>query len=340
LSSTRETILVTGGAGFIGSHTCVVLAEAGYQPVILDNLGNSREDTVARVSELVGRRIELVRGDTRDAALLDRVFREHKIASVMHFADLKAVGQSIEQPLTYYDNNIGGAIQLFAAMRRAEVRRLIFSSSATVYGAAERLPIAEDAPRSASNPYGRTKLMVEDILADLHRAEPGWAIACLRYFNPAGAHPSGLIGEDPKGVPDNLVPFIAQVAAGRRGELSVWGSDYPTPDGTGVRDFVHVMDLAEGHLAAMKYLADHPGLISVNLGSGKGHSVLEMLAAFGKASGRPIPYRLGARRPGDVASSWTDPRLARELLGWQARRGIDEMCADAWRWMQHAGNDK
>lgn len=333
------TILVTGGTGYIGSHTCVALARAGYELLILDNLCNSRADVVDRLEPLCGRRPGFMHGDIRDAAALDALFAAHRIEAVIHFAGLKAVGESVEKPLEYYDNNVHGTLVLLAAMRRAGVRTLVFSSSATVYGDPASVPVREDFPRSATNAYGRSKLMIEDILADLHRAEPGWRIARLRYFNPVGAHESGTLGEDPRGIPNNLLPFVAQVAIGRREFLNVWGDDYPTPDGTGVRDYIHVTDLAEGHVAALRYLARADldaaaRLLTVNLGTGRGYSVLEMVRAFERASGRPVPYRIAARRPGDIAQCWADPALAGELLGWRAARDLDRMCADAWRWQQ------
>ena len=328
-------LLVTGGTGFIGSHTCVTLSEAGHDLLIIDNLSNSRANVADRIGALCGRRPALIQGDIRDAALLDRVFADHSITAVMHFAGLKAVGESVEKPLAYYDNNVGGTVKLLAAMGRAGVKTLVFSSSATVYGDPASVPIREDFPRSATNPYGNTKLVIEDILADLHRAEPDWRIARLRYFNPVGAHTSGLIGEDPQDTPNNLAPYIAQVAAGRREFLSVFGNDYPTPDGTGVRDYIHVMDLAEGHVAALNYLERNRGaLLTVNLGTGRGYSVLEMISTFERASGRAIPYRIATRRPGDIAQCWADPSLAHELLGWRATRGLESMCADAWHWQQ------
>ncbi|MBK7016896.1 MAG: UDP-glucose 4-epimerase GalE [Sulfuritalea sp.] len=328
-------ILVTGGTGFIGSHACVALAQAGHELLILDNLCNSRADVVDRLQRICGRRPLFVEGDVRDSAVLDEVFDRHPVSAVMHFAGLKAVGESVARPLEYYDNNVHGTLQLLAAMRRAEVRTFVFSSSATVYGDPASVPIREDASRSATNSYGRGKLIVEDILADLHLAEPAWRIARLRYFNPVGAHESGLIGEDPRGVPNNLMPFVAQVAAGRRDCLNVWGNDYPTPDGTGVRDYIHVVDLAEGHVAALDYLTREGGLLTVNLGAGRGYSVLEMIRAFEEASGRPVPYRIAERRAGDIAQFWADPSLAKKLLGWKTKRGLDSMCADAWRWQQY-----
>lgn len=328
-------ILVTGGTGYIGSHACVALAQAGHRVLILDNLCNSRADVLDRLATICGRRPRFVEGDVRDSTLLDEVFDRHRVTAVMHFAGLKAVGESLVKPLEYYDNNVHGSLQLLAAMRRAEVGVLVFSSSATVYSDCEGHVFREDNPRAATNPYGRAKLMIEDILADLHLAEPGWRIARLRYFNPVGAHESGLIGEDPQGVPNNLMPFVAQVAAGRREVLKIWGNDYPTPDGTGVRDYIHVVDLAEGHLAALNWLQAQGGLLTVNLGTGRGHSVLEMIQAFEKASGRPVPYRIAERRAGDIAQFWADPSLAKKLLSWEAKRSLDQMCADAWRWQQY-----
>jgi UDP-glucose 4-epimerase len=329
-------ILVTGGNGYIGAHVCVALAQAGHELLILDNLCNSRADVVDRLATICGRRLMFVEGDCRDASVLDDVFDRHPVQAVLHFAGLKAVGESVAKPLEYYDNNVHGTVQLLSAMRRAKVRTFVFSSSATVYGDPASVPIREDFPRSATNPYGRSKLMIEDILADLHVAEPGWRIARLRYFNPVGAHESGLIGEDPQGVPNNLMPYVAQVAAGQREFLNVWGNDYPTPDGTGVRDYIHVVDLAAGHVAALNYLEQQGGLLTVNLGTGRGYSVLDMVRAFSAASGREIPYRIAARRVGDIAQCWADPTLANRLLGWQATRGLEEMCADAWNWQRYA----
>jgi UDP-glucose 4-epimerase len=328
-------ILVTGGTGFIGSHACLALAQAGHELLILDNLCNSRADVVDRLQRICGRRPLFVEGDVRDSAVLDEVFDRHRVTAVMHFAGLKAVGESVARPIEYYENNVHGTLQLLAAMRRAEVRTFVFSSSATVYSDRDGHVYRESSPRDATNPYGRGKLIVEDILADLHLAEPAWRIARLRYFNPVGAHESGLIGEDPRGVPNNLMPFVAQVAAGRRDCLNVWGNDYPTPDGTGVRDYIHVVDLAEGHVAALDYLTREGGLLTVNLGAGRGHSVLEMIQAFEKASGRPVRYRIAERRAGDIAQFWADPSLAKKLLGWETKRGLDQMCADAWRWQQY-----
>ena len=326
-------ILVTGGAGFIGSHTCVALAQAGIPHLILDNFGNSRRSVLERLGRITGVQPLFVEGDVRDADLLARVFAQHPIDGVIHFAALKAVGESVREPLRYYDNNVAGTVALLRAMQVAGVRTLVFSSSATVYGEPATVPIREDFPLSATNPYGWTKLMMEQVLADVDAAEPGqWRIARLRYFNPVGAHESGLIGEDPQGEPGNLLPYVAQVAAGQRASLSVYGNDYPTPDGTGVRDYIHVCDLAEGHVAALRYLNKHPGLLTVNLGMGRPVSVLEMVRAFEQASGRAVRYQLVARRPGDVAQCWADPALAQTLLGWSAQHGVDRMCQDAWRW--------
>ncbi len=326
-------ILVTGGAGFIGSHTCVALAAAQLPYVILDNFSNSRRSVLERIGRITGQAPLWVEGDVRDEALVERVIREHGVDAVVHFAALKAVGESVREPLGYYDNNVAGTVSLLRVMRAAEVRTLVFSSSATVYGEPATVPIREDFPLTATNPYGWTKLMMEQVLADVDRAEPGqWRLARLRYFNPVGAHESGLIGEDPSDVPNNLMPYVTQVAAGIRPALSVYGNDYPTPDGTGVRDYIHVCDLADGHVAALNYLREHPGLLTVNLGTGKPVSVLEMVASFEKASGRPVPYRIVDRRPGDVAQCWADPAMAESLLGWRARHGIDRMCEDAWRW--------
>jgi UDP-glucose 4-epimerase len=328
------TILVTGGAGFIGSHTVVALAEAGYTPLILDNLGNSDVRVLDRLARIIGTAPGFIQGDVRDRELLDRLFRERPIAGVIHFAGLKAVGDSVADPITYYDNNVYGTLVLAAAMQAAGVRTLIFSSSATVYGDPDRSPIPEDAPRRPANPYGRSKLMVEEALTDLHRAHPAWRIALLRYFNPVGAHESGLIGEHPQGKPNNLMPFVCQVAVGLRDKLAVHGGDYPTPDGTGVRDYVHVMDLAEGHVAALRHAEKQPGLVTLNLGTGQGASVLDVVKAFERASGRRIPYDIGPRRPGDVPAYWGDPSLAQATLGWRARRDLDQMCSDSWRWQQ------
>ena len=325
-------ILVTGGTGYIGSHTVVELLAAGKDVLILDNYANSSPKVLERIAKISGRAPAFREGDIRDADGLRALFAAHRIEAVIHFAGLKAVGESVEQPLTYYDNNVNGTLCLLQAMRQAGVRRLVFSSSATVYGDPHHVPIREDFPLQATNPYGRSKLMVEEMLRDLQRAEADWQIAILRYFNPVGAHPSGLIGENPNGIPNNLMPFVAQVAVGKRAQLSVFGNDYPTPDGTGVRDYIHVVDLAQGHLAALAALARSGQSLTVNLGTGQGYSVLDMVRAFEAASGRPVPNQIVARRAGDIATCYADPQLAGELLGWQARRGIGEMCADAWRW--------
>lgn len=324
-------ILVTGGAGFIGSHTCLQLLEEGCELVVLDNLSNSKPEALRRVQQLAGKSLQFVEGDIRDAAVLDTIFHQ-PIEAVIHFAGLKAVGESVAKPLEYYDNNVTGTLSLLAAMHRHGVRTLVFSSSATVYGTPASVPIHENFPRSATNPYGRSKLMVEDILCDLATTEPEWNIAILRYFNPVGAHESGQIGEDPNGTPNNLMPFISQVAIGKRASLNVFGNDYPTPDGTGVRDYIHVVDLADGHLKALQALQDKGGLITVNLGTGQGYSVLDMVKAFETASGKAVPYKITARRPGDIAACWADPTAALETLGWRAQRGIQEMCKDTWRW--------
>jgi UDP-glucose 4-epimerase len=327
-------ILVTGGAGYIGSHTVVELLEAGYEVVVLDNLSNGSREALSRVERITGRPAPLVEGDLRDEALVTRMLAGHRFDAAIHFAGLKAVGESVDKPLAYYDNNVAGTVTLLRALDAAGVRRLVFSSSATVYGDPQRVPIDEDAATGPTNPYGRTKWMIEFILADLARADARWSIANLRYFNPVGAHPSGQIGEDPEGVPNNLMPFVAQVAIGRRERLSVFGGDWPTPDGTGVRDYIHVVDLAQGHVAALRRLLEAPGAWTVNLGTGRGYSVLEMVAAFERASGRKVPYDVVARRAGDIATCYADPARAERLLGWRATRGIDEMCADTWRWQQ------
>ena len=325
-------ILVTGGMGYIGSHTVVELLCRGETVLILDNLCNSSLKVLDRIETIAGRRPAFVKADIRDLGALQAVFRDHHIDSVVHFAGLKAVGESVMKPLAYFENNVSGTLNLLHAMTEVGVRQLVFSSSATVYGDPHTVPIREDFPLSATNPYGRTKLMIEDILRDLLVADPEWRIAILRYFNPVGAHASGLIGESPNGIPNNLMPFVSQVAVGQRNELSVFGSDYPTPDGTGVRDYIHVVDLALGHLAALDALARSGGMLTVNLGTGQGYSVLDMVRAFETASGRSIPYRLVDRRPGDISSCYADPALAEAVLGWRATRGIEEMCSDTWRW--------
>ncbi|NCT67336.1 MAG: UDP-glucose 4-epimerase GalE [Rhodanobacteraceae bacterium] len=323
-------ILVTGGAGYIGSHTCVALLERGHDVVVLDNFANSSRVAVERIAELAGRPVALVEGDVRDRVLLERVLA-HDIEAVIHFAALKAVGESCAQPLRYFDNNIGGTITLLQAMAATGVAHLVFSSSATVYGAQRRVPVAEDAPLSVTNPYGRTKLVMEQLIGDACAADPSFAAVLLRYFNPVGAHSSGRIGEDPRGEPNNLMPYVAQVAVGRREFLSVFGGDYPTRDGTGVRDYIHVTDLAEAHVKAVE-LPHSGGCLALNLGTGRGCSVLELVAAFEQASGRPVPYRIVARRPGDIAELWADPTRAQAVLGWRARHDLQRMCTDAWRW--------
>jgi len=325
-------ILVTGGAGFIGSHTCVELQQAGHELVVVDNLCNSREDVLGRVAQITGQAVEFVHADIRDRVALAAVFRRHAIAAVVHFAGLKAVGESVAEPLKYYDNNVCGTATLLEVMQAAGCKTLVFSSSATVYGDPHAVPIREDFPLKPTNPYGRTKFMIEEMLRDLHASDPTWRIAILRYFNPVGAHESGLIGEDPNGIPNNLMPYIADVAAGKRECLSVFGNDYPTPDGTGVRDYIHVVDLADGHVKALEALGREGGLITVNLGTGTGCSVLEMLREFSAASGRPIPHQFSPRRPGDVAICYADPSSAERTLGWRAERGIGRMCQDGWRY--------
>ncbi|MHB8766058.1 MAG: UDP-glucose 4-epimerase GalE [Deferrisomatales bacterium] len=325
-------VLVTGGAGYIGSHTCVELLAAGHQVVVVDNLSNSKQESLRRVEELAGRGLTFERVDLLDRPALDRVFARHPADAVIHFAGLKAVGESVREPLRYYQNNVAGTAVLCETMAAHGVRDLVFSSSATVYGDPATVPIREDFPTGPTNPYGRSKLMVEQVLTDLQAAEPAWNIALLRYFNPVGAHPSGRIGEDPNGIPNNLMPFITQVAVGKLRELSVFGNDYPTPDGTGVRDYIHVVDLAVGHLRALDRLRQTPGLVTYNLGTGRGYSVLEVVRAFEATSGRPVPYRIAPRRPGDIATCYADPSRAEAELGWKAERGIAEMCRDAWHW--------
>ncbi|CAK0776982.1 UDP-glucose 4-epimerase [Gammaproteobacteria bacterium] len=326
-------ILITGGTGYIGSHTCVVLAQIGYELLLLDNLCNSRAAVIDSLEKICGIRPLFINGDVRDTELLNGIFANYPIDAVIHFAGLKAVGESVEMPIEYYDNNVHGTLKLLTAMRHADVKTLVFSSSATVYGDPATVPIREDFPRCVANPYGRSKLIVEDILFDLFQAEPDWRIARLRYFNPVGAHESGLIGEDPRGIPNNLFPFIAQVATGKREFLNIWGNDYPTPDGTGVRDYIHVVDLAEGHIAALNHLNSQPSaFITVNLGTGQGYSVFDVVNTFAQACHHPIPYKIAARRPGDVAQYWADPSLAYQLLHWKPTRGLAQMCADGWRW--------
>ena len=325
-------VLVTGGCGYIGSHTCLALQAAGMKPVVVDNLCNSKAGVLARIAAISGQQPVFYQGDIRDAVLLDRIFAEQQIDAVIHFAALKAVGESTRIPLDYYENNLSGTLTLLQAMKRAGVDSLVFSSSATVYGDPASTPIREDFPRSATNPYGRSKLIIEEFLEDLQQAEPHWSMTLLRYFNPVGAHSSGSLGEDPQGIPNNLMPFLTQVAIGRRASLSVFGNDYPTVDGTGVRDYIHVMDLAEGHVKALQHCARQGGMHVYNLGTGQGQSVLQMVAAFEAASGRPLPYRIEPRRPGDIAECWADPAKAERELGWRASRDLATMCADSWRW--------
>ncbi|MCZ7562764.1 MAG: UDP-glucose 4-epimerase GalE [Burkholderiales bacterium] len=329
-------ILVTGGAGYIGSHAVVELMAAGHEVFVVDNLCNSKRSVIERVARIAGRRPEFAQVDVRDRGALQQLFDDLRIDAVMHFAGLKAVSESVARPLDYYDNNVAGSVVLAECMAAAGVKTLVFSSSATVYGDPASVPIREDFPLSATNPYGRSKLVIEEILRDLAASDPQWRIGLLRYFNPVGAHASGRIGEDPNDVPNNLMPYVAQVAAGRLPELQVFGGDYPTPDGTGVRDYIHVVDLARGHLAALEALRARAGVLTVNLGTGRGYSVLEMVRAFQAASGKRVPYRVVARRPGDVAQCYADPSLAAQVLGWRAERGIEAMCADTWRWQQWA----
>ena len=325
-------ILVTGGAGYVGSHTVVALLEAGHEVTVVDNLSNAKRESLRRVGEITGREVSLHTVDLLDTDALGRVFDDARPEAVVHFAGLKAVGESVAQPARYYRNNVSGTLELVRAMDSSDCRTIVFSSSATVYGDPQSVPVDEGAPLSGTNPYGWSKLMVEKVLTDVAGADDRWKVALLRYFNPVGAHASGRIGEDPQGIPNNLVPFIAQVAVGLRERLAVFGNDYPTPDGTGVRDYVHVVDLAEGHLAALEFLAAKGGCSAWNLGTGRGSSVLEVVAAFARASGREIPYEIQPRRPGDVAASYADPSLARADLGWTAARTIDDMCVDTWRW--------
>ena len=332
MSNSAPKVLVTGGAGYIGSHAVLELLAAGYPVVVLDNLSNASPESLLRVAQIAGKPAPLVVGDVRDEGLVRDLLARERCAAVLHFAGLKAVGESVEQPLAYYENNVAGTTTLLRCLGDAGVRAFVFSSSATVYGDPSEVPVPVGAPIAPGNPYGRTKAMIEEILGDLAAADPSWSIAILRYFNPVGAHPSGRIGEDPRGTPNNLMPYVSQVAVGRRAELSVFGGDYPTPDGTGVRDYIHVVDLARGHVAALARVLAHPGAFTVNLGTGRGNSVLEIVRAFEAASGRAVPYRIVARRPGDIAQCYADPRSARELLGWEAVLGLGEMCADAWRW--------
>lgn len=330
------TLLVTGGTGFIGSHVCVLLLEAGYRVIILDNLSNSCADVIDSIEHLTQHRPLFIQGDIRDRALLARIFHQHPIAAVLHFAGLKAVGESVANPLNYYDNNVAGSLQLVQAMQDAKINKLIFSSSATVYGAPHYLPITEQHPLQSTNPYGQSKLVVEQLLRDWHQSQPNSAIICLRYFNPVGAHPSGLLGEKPSGTPNNLMPFIMQVASGQQEILTVFGDDYPTPDGTGVRDYLHVMDLAFGHVLGLEKILSNESLcLALNLGTGTGYSVLAMIASAERTTGQVIPYCITPRRKGDIAACWADPSAAQQQLGWLARYDLDTMCADAWRWTQY-----
>lgn len=329
-----STILLTGGAGYIASHTAVVLQQAGFRVIALDNLVNSSEESLRRVAQITGQAVEFIKADIRDADALREVFNRFAIDAVVHFAGLKAVGESTQLPLKYYDYNVAGTVTLCQVMAECNVKQIVFSSSATVYGAAAEVPIHERAPRSATNPYGQSKLMIELILEDLVAADPSWRVAVLRYFNPVGAHESGLIGEDPNGIPNNLMPFISQVAVGKREQLQVFGSDYPTQDGTGVRDYIHVMDLANGHLQALRYLQKHHGIEAFNLGTGQGYSVLDMVKAFSETNDIAVPYQIVDRRPGDVAVCYADATKARQLLDWQTQYTLVDMVRDAWRWQR------
>ncbi|MAO64826.1 MAG: UDP-glucose 4-epimerase GalE [Balneola sp.] len=331
-------VLVTGGAGYIGSHTVLELLNEDHQVVVVDNLSNSSEEALKRVTQITGKEPVFYNEDLLNKEAIDAIFEKHDIDSVIHFAGYKAVGESVQKPLMYYDNNITSTLYLCELMKKHEVKNIVFSSSATVYGDPHEVPITEEFPLSATNPYGRTKLFIEYILKDLHIADDSWNIALLRYFNPVGAHKSGLIGEDPNDIPNNLMPYITQVAVGKLEKLSVFGDDYPTPDGTGVRDYIHVVDLAIGHLKALEKLKSEPGLVIYNLGTGKGSSVLDMVKAFEKASGKEVPYKIGPRRPGDIAACYADPSKAENELGWTAKRGIEEMCEDAWRWQSENPN--
>jgi len=327
-------ILVTGGAGYIGAHVCVELLEAGHEVIVADNYANSREAVLSRVERIMGKAVKAYRVDLLDRDGVEDVFRKETIEAVIHLAGLKAVGESVRMPLEYYHTNLTGTFHLCSVMRQYGVKKLVFSSSATVYGVPERVPLTEDMKLDAVNPYGRTKLMLEQVLTDLGASDPEWSIALLRYFNPIGAHASGTIGEDPKGTPNNLMPYITQVAVGKRDKLQVYGNDYPTVDGTGVRDYIHVVDLAKGHLAALEYVQNHVGVEAFNLGTGRGYSVLEIVTAFTDASGVRVPYEIVDRRPGDVATCYADPSKAEAMLGWRAEKGIDAMCADSWRWQR------
>lgn len=334
-----KNILITGGAGYIGSHTAVELLNSGYEVIVYDNLCNSSKESLKRVEELTGKTVKFYEGDVRDAKALEAMFNKESIDAVIHCAALKAVGESVQKPLLYYQNNITGTLTLMDVMSRVNVKNIVFSSSATVYGNPETMPITEDCPKGqCTNPYGWTKSMMEQIMSDVQKADPEWNVILLRYFNPVGAHESGRIGEDPKGIPNNLMPYISQVAVGKLEKLGVFGDDYDTPDGTGVRDYIHVVDLAVGHVKAVDYLAKNPGLDVINLGTGVGYSVLDMVKAFSKACGKDLPYEIKPRRAGDIAMCYADPAKAEKVLGWKATRGLDEMCADSWRWQSQNPN--
>ncbi len=332
------SILVTGGAGYIGSHTCIALIEAGYDIVIFDNFSNASKESIKRVEKIVKQNITVVEGDIRNKDALETLFGKYTIDAVIHFAGLKAVGESVAQPLKYYDNNVHGTLVLCEVMAKHGCKSIVFSSSATVYGDPHTTPIQEHFPLSATNPYGRSKLMVEEILRDVHTSDKDWRIVLLRYFNPVGAHHSGTIGEDPNDIPNNLMPFIAQTAVGKRPCLNVFGDDYPTHDGTGVRDYIHVVDLADGHIKALQKIADAKEILTVNLGTGKGYSVLDVVKAFEKASGKKVPYQIAPRRAGDIAQCYADPSYAKEILGWEAKRSLEEMCQDSWHWQSNNPN--
>ena len=327
-----KTILVTGGAGYIGSHTCIALIEANYNVIVFDNFSNAEKESITRVENIINTKVIVVEGDIRNRDDLQKVFDTYTIDSVIHFAGLKAVGESVEKPLKYYDNNINGTLTLCDVMQKNNCKSIIFSSSATVYGDPATTPIKENFPLSATNPYGRSKLMIEEILQDIYNADPTWKIVLLRYFNPIGAHPSGMIGEDPNGIPNNLMPYITQTAIGKLSCLSVFGDDYDTHDGTGVRDYIHVVDLAEGHVKALNKIKDFKEVMAINLGTGVGYSVLDMIKAFEKASGQKVPYCIAPRRAGDIATCYADASYAKQILSWEAKKGIAEMCEDSWRW--------
>ncbi len=329
------SILVTGGAGYIGSHTVIVLLEAGYEVVVFDNFCNSSPESIRRVEQITGKKVTLIEGDIRNRDDLQQVFASHTIEAVIHFAGLKAVGESVEKPLKYYDYNVYGTIALCEVMQENNCKSIVFSSSATVYGDPHTTPIKEDFPLSATNPYGRSKLFIEEILRDLYLSDNKWKVVLLRYFNPVGAHTSGMIGEDPHGIPNNLMPFIAQTAVGKRDHLSIFGNDYDTHDGTGVRDYIHVVDLAQGHLDALEKIKDFDQVMTINLGTGNGYSVLDMVKAFEKVSGQKVPHKIAPRRSGDIATCYADPTYAKEILGWEAKKSIEEMCEDNWRWQSH-----